>query len=88
MRKFPRSDMVDMLDGDEKYKIIYDNIVDNSRWSIHHEVVFEFENKFYKTSYRIGATENQDERPWEYDDTVDCQEVKPVEKTVIVYEKV
>ena len=69
-------------------KIIEDKIVDTSRWSIIHELIFSFEGKYYKTDYSEGATEQQDERPWEYDTDVDCVEVKPVEKLVTVYEPV
>ena len=76
-------------DADNGYKIIYDNIVDNTRWSICHELVFEYDNKFYMTGYRVGATECQDESPYEYDDAeIECQEVKPVEKTITVYEPI
>lgn len=32
--------------------------------------------KFYQTTYSEGATEMQDERPWEYEDEVECEEVE------------
>ena len=60
--------------------IIYDKIIDNTRWSIIHELVFEIkeegETKYYKTTYSEGATEFQPERPWEYKDEVECIEVE------------
>ena len=69
-------------------KVIHNDIVDTTRWSIVYEVVFKFDNKFYKTHYSVGATESQDERPYEYDgDEIECVEVVPVEKTITVYEK-
>ena len=68
-------------------KIISKKIVDRGRWSIHYELIFKLKDKFYMTWYTEGATEQQDERPWEYDDTVDCEEVEPVEVTVIKYVK-
>jgi hypothetical protein len=50
-------------------------------------MIFKFEDKLYKTSYSTGATEYQDEDPYEYeDDVIECPEVFPVEKTIIVYE--
>jgi hypothetical protein len=68
---------------------IEDKIVDNSRWSIIHEAIFQHEGKFYLTSYSVGATEQQDEQPYEYDkDKIECQEVVLVEKVVKVYEPV
>ena len=70
-------------------KTILDEITDNSRWSIIHRRIFEFEGKFYETTYSVGATESQDESPYEYDkEEIECPEVKPVEKLVTVYEKV
>ena len=66
---------------------IQETIIDHSRWSVLYERVFEYEGKFYCTHYSVGATEQQDESPYEYEpDEIECQEVKPVEKLVIVYE--
>jgi len=70
-------------------EVIEDNIVDNRRWSIDHEVVFKFEDKFYGTSYSVGATEYQDEQPFEYDgDEISCVEMEPVEVVKIEYKPV
>ena len=55
---------------------VVDKIIDTTRWSIVHEIVFEDNGKFYQTTYSEGATEMQDERPWEYDDEVECTEVE------------
>lgn len=55
---------------------IVDNIIDTTRWSIVHEIVFSDKGKFYMTTYSEGATECQDEKPWEYDDEVECVEVE------------
>lgn len=52
-----------------------DNITDHRRWSVVHQIVFEHEGKFYQTEYSVGATEKQDEGPWEYDDEVECEEL-------------
>ena len=61
---------------DLPYNTIFDRIVDTTRWSIVHEIVFEDNGKFYMTTYSEGATEIQDERPWEYDDEIECTEVE------------
>ncbi|UZD72353.1 hypothetical protein [Bacillus siamensis] len=55
---------------------ILEEITDTSRWSIHYRIVFAYQDKFYETTYREGATELQEERPWEYDDQVECFEVE------------
>lgn len=70
-------------------ELIEDNIVDTSRWSEIHEVVFKHQGKFYRTDYSCGATEMQDESPFEYDDDeIECTEVEPVEVVRIEYQKV
>ncbi|GAV11406.1 hypothetical protein [Paenibacillus sp. NAIST15-1] len=70
-------------------KLIRDDITDNSRWSIHHEIIFKWtDGKFYRAYYSVGATESQDEAPWEYEDEVECVEVYQVEKMVKVWEDV
>jgi hypothetical protein len=73
---------------DLPYSALEDNITDTSRWSIHHTIIFEHEGKYYKTYYSEGATEMQDERPWEYDDEIECTEVHQVDKVVKVWEAV
>ena len=55
---------------------ITDEIVDNSRWSIMHEIVFEDNGKFCQTTYSEGATEMQMEKPWEYENKIECIEVE------------
>lgn len=90
--KFPKEHLQDLIWEEEIHdlKLIEDEITDNGRWSIHHEMVFQdvSTGKFYLTHYSIGATEQQDERPFEYDgDEIVCQEVVPKEVTVITYVK-
>jgi hypothetical protein len=75
----------------ESLELIEDNISDTGRWSVHHEMVFRDteDGRFYRTHYSVGATEQQDEYPFEYDgDEISCVEVEPVEVKVISYEKV
>jgi hypothetical protein len=61
---------------DLPYAAILDEIEDTSRWSVHHRIIFAYQGRFYETYYSVGATEMQDERPWEYDDEVECVEVE------------
>lgn len=69
--------------------LISDDIIDHGRWSIHHDIVFEYQDKFYTTSYSVGATEQQDESPWEYDgEWITCYECVPKEITIVEYERI
>jgi hypothetical protein len=89
--KFNKQILKDLLldECDESFKLIEDKITSNGRWSIHHTMIFEHNGKFYQTRYSVGATEYQDERPFQDSpDEVECDEVVPVEKTIIVYKKV
>ena len=63
-------------------KAILDTIVNTSRWSVHHEIIFCDQGKYWKTWYSIGATEQQDEWPWEHQHEVECFEVEKREVVV------
>ena len=86
--KFSKELMLNILNGNAAEEIVYDRVVDNTSWSIIYELVFKYNNKYYKTSYSVGATEYQDETPWEYNDEIECEEVEPIQKLITVYEKV
>ena len=69
------------------FKVALNEIVGHSRWSINYNLVLEKDGKFFQKGYSKGATESQDESPFEYEDEeIDFKEVKPVEKVVIIYE--
>ncbi len=71
---------------DEGGETVQDREIGRGRWSVHHERVFQHEGRFYRTRYSVGATENQDERPYEYEpDEIECVEVFPTPKTITVY---
>lgn len=73
---------------DDGGETVYDKVIGRRRWSLDRERVFKHEGRYFRTRYSVGATENQDERPYEdEDDEIECVEVFPVEKTVIVYEE-
>lgn len=82
-KQFTKELLVDGLDLPWNDSIVkYNEVIDTSRWSIIYDLVFEFDGKCYQTTYSVGATESQDERPWEYEDIIDCVEVE--EKEVMV----
>lgn len=90
MKKVVSKDyLTDALDLPYNTRIIRQKtIVDTSRWSIQYELVFEDEGKFWKTTYSEGATECQDESPWEYEDEVTLEEVEEVETVIKVWKAV
>jgi len=90
MKIFPRDLLRELLytSSHESLTKISETLFDHSRWSVTYQLIFQEGNKFYRTVYSKGATEYQDERPWDYETDVECVEVQPVEKTVIVYELV
>jgi hypothetical protein len=73
--------------NDSDFKTIRNKIVGKKRWAIEYEIVVEriSDGKFFKDAYKVGATENQDERPYEYSEP-NFIEVFPVTKTYIDYE--
>ncbi len=82
-----RNDCVNIVFGNnDQFKVIKTDIVDHSRWSVAHEVIVQriSDGKYFSSSYSVGATESQDQCPYEYDD-LKFIEVKPVEKVVIEY---
>lgn len=64
-----------------------EHIIDSDRWSIHYQGVFEYQGRFFKVTWSTGATELQDEGPWEYSDPDPVEVVKKevtCEKWVVV----
>lgn len=67
---------------------VEDKIIEHSRWSVRHTRIFIYDGRFYKTHYSVGATESQDESPYEYDDEeIECPEVQPKTAQITVYEE-
>ncbi|HUX78837.1 MAG TPA: hypothetical protein VMW10_03690 [Alphaproteobacteria bacterium] len=84
--KFKKEFLIDIIDTCD---VVLNEVIDHSRWSMHYRMIFRHNNKYYESYYSVGATEQQDESPYEYDpDEIECDEVKQVEKVVIVWEKV
>lgn len=71
---FDKRYLIDELDL--PYEAIEDEVLNNSRWSIFHRCIFKDNGKFYRAEYSVGATECQDESPWQYDDKIECTEVE------------
>lgn len=87
MKKFDKKYLMGEL-GLPYSNTIVDDIVDTSRWSIYHKIIFNDNGKFYETYYSEGATECQEETPWEYEDEIECYEVELKEVKVMKWVKV
>lgn len=73
-------------DGPEDVEIMVNEVIDTSRWSIIYDFVFRIGQEYWQVPYSVGATESQDESPWEYEgDTVECHRVYPHLVTSTVY---
>ena len=90
MIQLTREDAAMIIDGDlDDWATIETKIVDHSRWSVISEGIFEHipSGKFYSLSWSVGATESQDESPFEYEDPTPI-EVKAIQRLVNVWEPV
>jgi len=86
--KFDTEYLIDLVGGEYPDDEIEDEIIDNGRWSIYYRMIFKHEGKFYETFYSRGATEQQDEHPYDNeDDEIECDEVIPIEKIITVYKR-
>jgi hypothetical protein len=58
------------------------------RWAVGYRIVFlHTDGKHYEAHYRNG-TGDEGERPWDYTKDVECHEVRPVQKTITVWEPI
>ena len=91
-KTFKKEDLISALDGaSEPLQEVWYELVDTSRWSNIYELVFKDVESglYYQTTYSVGATECQDESPFEYDpDEIECSQVEQVEKVVKVWQDV
>lgn len=83
--KLEQQKALDILYENEGGKVILDTVHGHSRWSVSHVLIVEIDGRFYRTRYSVGATESQDESPWQDEEEVDFVEVEPKEITVIDY---
>ena len=74
-------------DDHEDFEPVEEKIVDTSRWSIHYEKIMKHvpSGKLFRAYYSRGATECQEERPFEYEDEVEFVEVRAYDEPTIIY---
>ena len=93
-KKFPAKELLDLgLPGDhdpEEVTVISDTITGHRRWSVDHALIFRLPDQppgeAWMVDYSVGATESQDEGPWEGETEVKATLVREVEKLVKVWE--
>jgi hypothetical protein len=81
----PRDKALEIIDDEsEGYTLVENTLSGKSRWCDVYDLIFQENSsgKFFRGDYRIGATESQDESPWEYQKEVNFYEVEPY--TVVV----
>jgi hypothetical protein len=77
--KLTRVEGADIVYNDhDDWERIEGEVIDTSRWSIHYEGVFKHKpsGKHYSLCWSVGATETQDEGPFDYDDPEPVEVVK------------
>lgn len=69
-----------------KYEVVSNKIVSTSRWSNISEIIIQTisDGRFWRDTYSKGATEQQDEGPYEYGEP-NFKEVFPEKVEVTVY---
>lgn len=80
-----REQACELLDGFvSDLEIVSDEQVGHRRWSVDHLLIIKriSDGKHFSDTYSVGATESQDERPWEYG-APDFRETYPVERVVV-----
>lgn len=88
--KLKKEEARDIVWGDhEDWETIATEITDTGRWSIQKRGVFRHipTGKYYQLWWSVGATEYQDEKPFEYTDP-EPVEVHEVERVIKVWKPV
>lgn len=83
--KFTKEFLLDILID----RPIQEKVTGARRGCIAYKRIFKYQGKFYATVYHKGLRNQRNITPYMFDpDEIECDEVRPVEKVVIVYEKV
>lgn len=99
VRTFPKQHLLDLGVADgvslgppstSRAQVLECTVDDTTRWSVVYDVVFRLvgmpDDEALQTCYQRGATEMQEESPWEYETEVECTVMHRVTKTVTVWE--
>lgn len=70
----------------DKLSVVSDKETGRSRWEVIHTLVVKYEGKLYRTTYRTGATESQENTYFDnYPDEIEVQEVTHVPVVISKY---
>ena len=90
--KIKKNDLLELLDEESlgNLRVVQEKLIDSTRWSkVYKCVIFNQEtNKYFDASYSVGATEYQDESPFDSygeNDLIELFEVEPYEVVTIEY---
>jgi hypothetical protein len=86
--RLPRDKALEIIDDEsEGYTLVENTFSGKSRWCDFYDVIFQENStgKFFKGDYRQGATEQQSESPWEYQEEITFAEVEPYNVTVVKF---
>lgn len=91
-RKYGKQILKDLLneelDEQAGLREVSVELAGKTRWHLVYNLIFHDanDNTYWHTTYSVGATEYQDAFPFDdAPDEVECSQVVPVEKTVVVY---
>lgn len=92
-KSFTKEDLKELAAGNpvEGLEVVSDTLTGRTRWSVIYTLVFRdlTDNKYYQINYSTGATELQDERPFDNDqNTIQCHRVQPMQELVTVYKSI
>jgi hypothetical protein len=84
----PAEQAREMVWGDsEEGELVEERITGTSRWSVNHESIIKYQEKYWKVRYSTAATEQQDERPFEDVQFAKFVEVERVPVTKYVWKE-
>lgn len=69
--RFTRDEARDIVrDDHEDFEVIEKELYDKSRWALHYDVIVKriSDDTLWNSYYSVGATEQQDQVPYEYDE--------------------
>ena len=88
--KVSKDTLVELAHGgsDPDWEVVHEEPISKSRWSINHTNIIKqlSTNRFFSTHFQRGATEYQEQEPYEYEpEEIELVEFVPVEVTVTKY---
>ena len=75
-----------IVDANDHAELIKNTILETNSYIEVHEIIFRFNDKFYKSTYNISITNSLLLEPYSgKNDDIECIEVEPVEQIITIY---